>query len=127
MLSVPQNHIADISDAETVNQNRPYRHLTRNLRILFIHLQHVAGLYHKDMILRNPQFIRDLCLRFPMLVLTVNRHRIPGFHQTVDQLDLLLTGMSRHVYILEDHVRAFHLQFVDHVRDRLLIPRNRMG
>ncbi len=66
-------------------------------------------------------------MRFAMLVLPVDRNRILGLHQRIDQFDLFLTGMSRNMDVLEDHLRALHFQLVDDLRHRFLVARNRVA
>ena len=79
------------------------------------------------MVLLDPQLVGDGRLGFQMAVLSVHRNRIFGMHKRIDQLDLLLAGMSRHMSILEDHIGALGGQLVDNLRHRFLIARNRIG
>ena len=127
MLPVAQHHIAHIAHAEAVHQDRSDGHSAVHFRLLAVHLQHVAGLQHENILFRNAQILGDLRLRLPVLVLAVDRHRIARLHKAVDQLDLLLTGMSGNMHILKDHIRPLLLQLVDHIGDRLLIARDRVG
>ena len=62
-----------------------------------------------------------------MAVLTVHRNRILRLHQGIDQLDLLLAGMSGNMDILEDYVGTLHRQLVDNARYSFFISRNRIG
>ena len=50
---------------------------------------------------------------FKMTVLAVNRNGVFRFYKGIDQLQFLLTGMSRYMGVLEDHFCAFRGQLVD--------------
>ncbi len=66
-------------------------------------------------------------LPLQMPVLAVNRERVFRLHQRVDHLDLLLAGVSGHMRVLEDDLRALHTQLVDDLGHRLLVARDRVG
>ena len=62
-----------------------------------------------------------------MTVLAVNRDCVFRFHKGIDQLQILLAGMSGNMCILEDNLCAFCRQLIDHAGNRLLISRDRVG
>ncbi len=127
MLPVTQHHITHIADAQAVHKDTAHRHTSGHICLIFIQLQHIAGGQNKDIILVNPQILCNFSLSLQVLVLSVYRNRIPGMHQGIDQLDLLLTGMSRYMSILEDHVRPLAQQLIDNPGHRLLIARDGVG
>ena len=98
-----------------------------HLRRFLIQLQHVAGLQDKDVFLRDAQIPCDIAVRDEVLVFAVNRDRILRLHQRIDQLEILLAGVTGDMHILEDDVRALHQQFVDDVRHGLFVAGDRVG
>ena len=56
----------------------------------------------------------------------MDRNCVLRLNQGVNKLDVLLAGMSRYMNILENNLRAFFIQLIDDIGDRLLISGNRM-
>ncbi len=62
-----------------------------------------------------------------MTVFTMDRNCIFRFYKGVDQLNLLLAGMSGYMDILENNLCTLHGQFVDNLGNCLFISGNRIG
>ena len=61
-----------------------------------------------------------------MLIFSVYRNGMKGLYQRIDKLNLFLAGMSRHMRILKNNLRALTKQRIYCLGYRLLIARNRM-
>ena len=57
----------------------------------------------------------------------MDRNGIFRFYEGVDQLDLLLAGMSGNMDILENNLGSLHRQFVDDLGNCLFISGDRIG
>ena len=121
MLTVPQHNVAHVAHAQTIHQNGSHGNLPHHLRAVLPKFQHVSGGKHENILLLHAQTLGDLCLSLQMLELPVYGNSVFGTYQGIDQLDLLLTGMSRHMGILKDHVRPLPQQLVDDLCDGLFV------
>ena len=81
----------------------------------------------KNIVFGDPKGCRNICLGFHMTKFAVNRDRIFGMHQRIDQFDLFLAGMTGYMHILEDHLGSHHGQLIDDPGNCFLISRNRIG
>ena len=100
-------------------------HMSVNLGMLLaVHFQHVAGGHHKDILLGNPQLADQTVMGQTVMVFAVNRNGISGMYQRIEQLDLLLAGMSRYMGVLVNHVRPTLRQLVNDLSHGLFIAGN---
>ena len=127
MLAVAQDHVADVADPEAVDQDIADLDLLADEGLVLRDLQDIAGAEDEDILLVVAQFTRDLGLGLEMAVFAVHGNGIAGLDQVVDQLDVLLAGMTGGVYVLGDDIRALHQELIDDRRDRLLVARDRAG
>ena len=127
MLAVPKNDISHVADAKSVYQHFAGVDLVHYLGLLAVKLQHVAGLQHEHVLLGDAKRQGQAGVGFPVAELAVDGDGVLRFHKGVDQLQLLLTGMSGYVGILEDHVGPLLGELIDDLGDGFLISRNGIG
>ena len=98
-----------------------------HLGILSVQLQNISGRKDENILLRDSQIFHNMLLCSQMTVLTMDRNGIFRFYEGVDQLDLLLAGMSGNMDILENNLGSLHRQFVDDLGNCLFISGDRIG
>ena len=127
MLSVTQNNIADIANTQAVYHNLSHRHSSGNLRLIFVDLQHLTQLHHKDVIFIHPHGNRQILMTGKVHEFPMDRHEELRLCQRQHQLQLLLTGVTGNVDILNisiNHVCTLFQQLIHHARNAFFIPRN---
>ena len=94
MLTVTKYDITDITNPQTIYKDRTCMNRAGNCCTVCIQLQNITGSKDKDILFRNTKIFYDMFLCSQMTVLTMDRNGIFRFYEGVDQLDLLLAGMS---------------------------------
>lgn len=106
MLSISQYYISDITDTQTVYEDRAYGYSAADLCLLLADFQYIAGGQDENIVLADAKVLCDLRLCFQMLVFTMDRNCILRMDQGIDQFDLFLAGMSGYMGILENNICA---------------------
>ena len=127
MLTVADHDVAHIADTEPVDENPAGLYFADDSCRLITDLQHVSRMKEPDPLLRDPEGFRDMSLSLKMSPLSVHRDRVLRPDQRIDELDVLLAGVSGNMRILENHFRSDLGQLIDDIRDGFLVARNRMG
>ena len=84
-----------------------------------------SGVEQEDILFRNTQFMHHMGMFLAMPVLSVNRNRVLGFCQCIDQFDLFSAGMAGYMGILENHIGSQLLQIVNNLRYGFFISGDR--
>ena len=128
MLTVTKYDVSDITDTKSVYQDRSGVYVIQSpLRCPHPSPEHLPDARIKIFSFGIPRSSATVLLRCQMTIFSMDRDRIFRFDQGIDQLDLLLAGMSGYVGILEDNLRTLHGELVDNLGYCLLISRNRVG
>ena len=114
MLAVSEHDISHISDSESVHKYCSCVYFVHNSRRLIVEFQHISGLDDKYILFRDAERFCHLGVCFQVTVFTMHRDRILRFYKRVDQFQLFLAGMARHMGILKDNFRAFSGKLIDH-------------
>ena len=103
------------------------RYLTGDLCLFLSDCEYISGLHQHNMVFLYTHSLSQFRTGFQMLIFTMNRNCILRLCQSIDQLDLFLAGMTGNMCILENNLCTLAVKFIDNIRNRLLIARNRVG
>ena len=127
MLAVTKDDVSDVPDAQSVDKDISDLDLLTDSRAILGQFENISGTEDENILLAVTHFTGDLGLRLQVTVFTVDRNGKSGLYQMIDQLDILLAGVSRRMYILGNDVGALHQELIDYCRNRLFVARNRAG
>ena len=127
VLAVSEDDVAHVSHAESVNQDVADRNTVRHLRAVRCQLKHVSRLQDKNILFGDTQFLNKLGLSLEVTIFSVHGNGIFWLDQSIDQLNILLAGVSGYMNVLEYDVRPLQKELIDHVGDRFLIARDGAG
>ena len=127
MLAVAQDDISDIADTQSVDQDIADLDLLADSCAVFRELEHIARTENENILFLVSKRAGDFGLCLEVAEFTVDRDGVSGLDQVIDQLDVLLTGVSGCVHILADNISTLQQEFIDHGGDCLLVARDGAG
>ena len=81
--------------------------LVHYLGLFIADFKYISRVQDKDILLWNSQVLGKSRIGFPVAVLAMDRDRVFGLYQGIDQFQFFLAGMSGYMGILEDDVCSF--------------------
>lgn len=127
LLAIAQDNGVGIADTQAVDVDDAGLDGCTALDDTTAHLERVAVIEDKDMIVLDAHLAGELGMSAQMHGLTVNRHKVRGFGHGHQELELLLatvTGDVDESAVLIPHVAAELGQAVDDLLDGLLVAGN---
>ena len=127
LLAIAQDNGVGIADPQAVDVDDAGLDGCTALDDTTAHLERVAVIEDKDMIVLDAHLAGELGMSAQMHGLTVNRHKVRGFGHGHQELELLLatvTGDVDESAVLIPHVAAELGQAVDDLLDGLLVAGN---
>ena len=130
MLAVPQHHAAHVAHAAAVHEHTPGGDGAVDLAGLAGELENGADLADVNVPGVHAHGLRQLGVELQMPLLAVDGDEELGLYQSVDDFQLLLTGVAGDVKPLAlfiHHVCTLAVQLVDDVADGLFVAGNGGG
>ena len=115
-LAVVQHHRAHFAHCAAIHEHLACRHGVFALHVLGGQLNHAAILRHADVVGLHAHLLRQTLMDLQHALFTVEGDKEAGTGQRVDDLQLLLAGVTRHVEhirLVVDHVHPLAEQLVD--------------
>ena len=128
LLAVAQDDVADVADAETVDEHDARLHLAVEFRRVARELKNATVFVEKDVFLGRAEALCKLGMAHEHTVFAVNGHEVARANQIVHELQRVLAGMTRDVDTLApavDDVGAELQQEVDGLADITLVAGDR--
>src|SRR5450759_3861210 len=128
MPAIAQNNIADFSDRKAIDEHIACRYMAVEACRVLRDLNHTPVLRNQDVEWRHAQFLGHSSVLDQVPHFSVNGNEIPRPRYAVQDLQLLLTRVSRNVHVRLSAVndpRAELVEVVDIARHKLFVTRNR--
>ena len=130
MLPVPKDHAAHVPYAQAVHQHLPGGNGARKLCRIPGELDDPADVADDDMVGIHAHLTGKLRMALEVTLLSVDGNEELGLHQGVDDFQLLLAGVARHMEVRQlviDHLRALPIELVDDGGNGLFVAGNGRG
>ena len=94
LLAVAQDDVADVADAETVDEHDARLHLAVELRRIARKFKNAAVFVEEDVFRRHAEALGELGVAHEHAVFAVHRHEVARTDQIVHELQRVLAGMA---------------------------------